>query len=210
MLNMNILNILITLILQVNQFVQVAQKCQSTIAESGTDGVSQQDLQTNSNMWVNEAIRSPQGFDIVSSIHFSWSFFLQMYCLLQFLALVSPCWGYSFGLPHGNTLHEVSNLSPRITWYTVLAGGVMYLGFTQLLGGGGVGTWTSPTLKRFLIIKNKNKYCGISNVGVLADLRLTGGYIKKEKQVHVEHLEMFVLALIHLTKMDVKKVHVMI
>lgn len=50
MLNMNILNILITLILQVNQFVQVAQKCQSTIAESGSDGVSQQDLQTNSNM----------------------------------------------------------------------------------------------------------------------------------------------------------------
>ncbi|KAK7845729.1 putative transcriptional regulator slk2 [Quercus suber] len=35
---------------QVNQFVQVAQKCQSTIAESGSDGVSQQDLQTNSNM----------------------------------------------------------------------------------------------------------------------------------------------------------------
>ncbi|KAG4952540.1 hypothetical protein JHK85_046407 [Glycine max] len=35
---------------QVNQLVQVAQKCQSTIAESGADGVSQQDLQTNSNM----------------------------------------------------------------------------------------------------------------------------------------------------------------
>ncbi|KAG6657104.1 probable transcriptional regulator SLK2 isoform X1 [Carya illinoinensis] len=35
---------------QVNQLVQVAQKCQSTIAESGSDGVSQQDLQTNSNM----------------------------------------------------------------------------------------------------------------------------------------------------------------
>ncbi|KAJ8752799.1 hypothetical protein K2173_008534 [Erythroxylum novogranatense] len=35
---------------QVNQLVQVAQKCQSTIAESGPDGVSQQDLQTNSNM----------------------------------------------------------------------------------------------------------------------------------------------------------------
>ncbi|KAJ8771412.1 hypothetical protein K2173_026589 [Erythroxylum novogranatense] len=35
---------------QVNQFVQVAQKCQSMIAETGTDGVSQQDLQTNSNM----------------------------------------------------------------------------------------------------------------------------------------------------------------
>ncbi|XP_052302121.1 probable transcriptional regulator SLK2 isoform X2 [Populus trichocarpa] len=35
---------------QVNQLLQVAQKCQSTIAESGSDGVSQQDLQTNSNM----------------------------------------------------------------------------------------------------------------------------------------------------------------
>ncbi|GFZ15299.1 SEUSS-like 2 [Actinidia rufa] len=37
---------------QVNQLLQVAQKCQSTIAESGSDGVSQQDLQTNSNMVV--------------------------------------------------------------------------------------------------------------------------------------------------------------
>ncbi|KAJ0099855.1 hypothetical protein Patl1_20072 [Pistacia atlantica] len=35
---------------QVNQLVQVAQKCQSTISEGGADGVSQQDLQTNSNM----------------------------------------------------------------------------------------------------------------------------------------------------------------
>ncbi|KAF5743561.1 transcriptional regulator SLK2 [Tripterygium wilfordii] len=35
---------------QVNQLLQVAQKCQNTIAESGSDGVSQQDLQTNSNM----------------------------------------------------------------------------------------------------------------------------------------------------------------
>ncbi|KAG5007249.1 hypothetical protein JHK85_025791 [Glycine max] len=35
---------------QVNQLIQVAQKCQSTIAESGADWVSQQDLQTNSNM----------------------------------------------------------------------------------------------------------------------------------------------------------------
>ncbi|KAG2715781.1 hypothetical protein I3760_03G095000 [Carya illinoinensis] len=35
---------------QVNQLLQVAQKCQSTIAESGSDGVSRQDLQTNSNM----------------------------------------------------------------------------------------------------------------------------------------------------------------
>ncbi|XP_047165532.1 probable transcriptional regulator SLK2 [Vigna umbellata] len=35
---------------QVNQLVHVAQKCQSTIAESGADGVSQQDLQTKSNV----------------------------------------------------------------------------------------------------------------------------------------------------------------
>ncbi|KAL5567814.1 hypothetical protein UlMin_024389 [Ulmus minor] len=35
---------------QVNQLLQVAQKCQTTLAESGSDGVSQQDLHTNSNM----------------------------------------------------------------------------------------------------------------------------------------------------------------
>ncbi|GKU89384.1 hypothetical protein SLEP1_g3526 [Rubroshorea leprosula] len=35
---------------QVNQLLHVAQKCQSTISEGGSDGVSQQDLQTNSNM----------------------------------------------------------------------------------------------------------------------------------------------------------------
>ncbi|XP_019431315.1 PREDICTED: probable transcriptional regulator SLK2 isoform X1 [Lupinus angustifolius] len=35
---------------QVNQLVQVAQKCQSTITESGSDGVSQRDLQANSDM----------------------------------------------------------------------------------------------------------------------------------------------------------------
>ncbi|KAK1419435.1 hypothetical protein QVD17_28602 [Tagetes erecta] len=37
---------------QVNQLLQVAQKYQSTLAESGSDGVSQQDLQTNSNLIV--------------------------------------------------------------------------------------------------------------------------------------------------------------
>ncbi|KAE8662118.1 putative transcriptional regulator SLK1 [Hibiscus syriacus] len=35
---------------QVNQLLQVAQKCQSTISEGGSEGVSQQNLQTNSNM----------------------------------------------------------------------------------------------------------------------------------------------------------------
>uniref|UniRef100_A0A803M0I1 Transcriptional regulator SLK2 n=1 Tax=Chenopodium quinoa TaxID=63459 RepID=A0A803M0I1_CHEQI len=37
---------------QVNQLLQVAQKCQSTLADSGSEGVSSQDLQTNSNMVV--------------------------------------------------------------------------------------------------------------------------------------------------------------
>ncbi|KAG5133977.1 hypothetical protein JHK82_025165 [Glycine max] len=41
---------------QVNQLIQVAQKCQSTIAESRADWVSQQDLQTNSNMEVAKAV----------------------------------------------------------------------------------------------------------------------------------------------------------
>ncbi|GKB05999.1 probable transcriptional regulator SLK2 isoform X1 [Tanacetum coccineum] len=36
----------------VSQLVQVAQKCQSTIAEGGSEGVPQQDLQTNSSMVV--------------------------------------------------------------------------------------------------------------------------------------------------------------
>ncbi|KAE8662117.1 putative transcriptional regulator SLK1 [Hibiscus syriacus] len=35
---------------QVNQLLQIAQKCQSTISEGGSEGVSLQDLQTNSNM----------------------------------------------------------------------------------------------------------------------------------------------------------------
>ncbi|CAH8384459.1 unnamed protein product [Eruca vesicaria subsp. sativa] len=35
---------------QVNQLLQVALKCQSTISESGSEGVSKQDLQSNSNL----------------------------------------------------------------------------------------------------------------------------------------------------------------
>ncbi|KAE8704674.1 putative transcriptional regulator SLK3 [Hibiscus syriacus] len=35
---------------QVNQLLQVAQKCQNTISEGGSEGVSRQDLLTNSNM----------------------------------------------------------------------------------------------------------------------------------------------------------------
>ncbi|TYH01368.1 hypothetical protein ES288_A09G052800v1 [Gossypium darwinii] len=37
---------------QVNQLLQVAQKCHSSISEGGSDSVSQQDLQTNSNMFL--------------------------------------------------------------------------------------------------------------------------------------------------------------
>ena len=38
------------LVLQVNQLLQVAQKCQTTISESGPDGISQPDIQANSVM----------------------------------------------------------------------------------------------------------------------------------------------------------------
>ncbi|KAA3455849.1 putative transcriptional regulator SLK2 [Gossypium australe] len=37
---------------QVNQLLQVAQKCHSSISEGGSDSISQQDLQTNSNMFL--------------------------------------------------------------------------------------------------------------------------------------------------------------
>ncbi|KAE8709704.1 putative transcriptional regulator SLK3 [Hibiscus syriacus] len=46
---------------QVNQLLQVAQKCQSTISEGGSERVSQQDLQTNSNMWISEVVNSMKG-----------------------------------------------------------------------------------------------------------------------------------------------------
>ncbi|KAI3731289.1 hypothetical protein L1987_62477 [Smallanthus sonchifolius] len=51
---------------QVNQLVQVAQKCQSTIAESGSDGVSQQDLQTNSNMVVTAGRQLARSLELQS------------------------------------------------------------------------------------------------------------------------------------------------
>jgi hypothetical protein len=38
------------MVVQVNQLLQVAEKCQSTIDQSGSDGIHQQDLQANSNM----------------------------------------------------------------------------------------------------------------------------------------------------------------
>lgn len=51
---------------QVNQLLQVAQKCQSTIAESGSDGVSQQDLQTNSTMVVSAGRQLARSLELQS------------------------------------------------------------------------------------------------------------------------------------------------
>ncbi|KAI4340866.1 hypothetical protein MLD38_025664 [Melastoma candidum] len=51
---------------QVNQLVQVAQKCQSTINEGGADGVSQQDLQTNSNMVLTAGRQLANSLDLQS------------------------------------------------------------------------------------------------------------------------------------------------
>ncbi|KAD2392927.1 hypothetical protein E3N88_39904 [Mikania micrantha] len=51
---------------QVNQLLQVAQKCQSTIAESGSDGVSQQDLLTNSNMVVTAGRQLARSLELQS------------------------------------------------------------------------------------------------------------------------------------------------
>nr|XP_043633110.1 probable transcriptional regulator SLK2 [Erigeron canadensis] len=51
---------------QVNQLLQVAQKCQSTITESGSEGVSQQDLQTNSNMVVTAGRQLARSLELQS------------------------------------------------------------------------------------------------------------------------------------------------
>ncbi|CAI9092165.1 OLC1v1027343C1 [Oldenlandia corymbosa var. corymbosa] len=51
---------------QVTQLLQVAQKCQSTISKSGADGVSQQDLQTNSNMVVTAGRQLARSVDLQS------------------------------------------------------------------------------------------------------------------------------------------------
>ncbi|KAI4378133.1 hypothetical protein MLD38_015658 [Melastoma candidum] len=51
---------------KVNQLVQVAQKCQSTIKESGEDGVSQQDLHTNSNMVLTAGRQLAKSLDLQS------------------------------------------------------------------------------------------------------------------------------------------------
>ncbi|XP_024992321.1 probable transcriptional regulator SLK2 [Cynara cardunculus var. scolymus] len=51
---------------QVNQLLEVAQKWQSTIAESGSGGVSQQDLQTNSNMVVTAGRQLARSLELQS------------------------------------------------------------------------------------------------------------------------------------------------
>lgn len=51
---------------QVNQLLQVAQKCQSTLAETGPDGVSQQDLQANSNMVVTTGRQLAKSLELQS------------------------------------------------------------------------------------------------------------------------------------------------
>ncbi|PIN06848.1 hypothetical protein CDL12_20596 [Handroanthus impetiginosus] len=51
---------------QVNQLLQVAQKCQSTLAESGPDGVSQPDLQANSVMVVTAGRQLARSLELQS------------------------------------------------------------------------------------------------------------------------------------------------
>ncbi|GJY67985.1 probable transcriptional regulator SLK2 isoform X1 [Tanacetum coccineum] len=51
---------------QVSQMLEVAQKWQSTVAESGSDGVSQQDLQTSSNMLVTAGRQLARSLDLQS------------------------------------------------------------------------------------------------------------------------------------------------
>ncbi|PWA96966.1 LIM-domain binding protein/SEUSS [Artemisia annua] len=51
---------------QVSQMLEVAQKWQSTVAESGSDGVSQQDIQTSSNMLVTAGRQLARSLDLQS------------------------------------------------------------------------------------------------------------------------------------------------
>ncbi|KAL0382330.1 UNVERIFIED_CONTAM: putative transcriptional regulator SLK2 [Sesamum calycinum] len=51
---------------QVNQLLQVAQKCQSTVSESGTDGVSEPDLQANSVMVVTAGRQLARSLELQS------------------------------------------------------------------------------------------------------------------------------------------------
>ncbi|GAB2294054.1 hypothetical protein Dimus_028270 [Dionaea muscipula] len=51
---------------QVHQLLQVAQKCQSTISDAGSEGVSSQDLQVNSNMVVTAGRQLARSLDLQS------------------------------------------------------------------------------------------------------------------------------------------------
>ncbi|CAM8944805.1 unnamed protein product [Rhodiola kirilowii] len=51
---------------QVNELLQVAQKCQSTITESGSEGISQQELQTNSNKVLTAGRQLARSLDMQS------------------------------------------------------------------------------------------------------------------------------------------------
>ncbi|KAJ8536747.1 hypothetical protein K7X08_035148 [Anisodus acutangulus] len=51
---------------QVSQLLQVAQKCQSTLTETGPDGISQQDLQANSNMVVTTGRQLAKSLELQS------------------------------------------------------------------------------------------------------------------------------------------------
>ncbi|KAF3530731.1 hypothetical protein DY000_02038323 [Brassica cretica] len=52
--------------LKVNQLLQVAQKCQTTISESGSEGVSQQDLKSNSNMVLGAGLQLAKFMELQS------------------------------------------------------------------------------------------------------------------------------------------------
>ncbi|KAI9112077.1 hypothetical protein K1719_016973 [Acacia pycnantha] len=51
---------------QVSQLVQVVEKCQRSITENGSDGISQQDLQTNSNMVITAGCQLAKTLDLQS------------------------------------------------------------------------------------------------------------------------------------------------
>ncbi|XP_052477347.1 probable transcriptional regulator SLK2 isoform X2 [Gossypium raimondii] len=58
---------------QVNQLLQVAQKCHSSISEGGSDSVSQQDLQTNSNMFLMAGRQLVKSLELQSLNDFGFS-----------------------------------------------------------------------------------------------------------------------------------------
>ncbi|KAH7866317.1 hypothetical protein Vadar_018751 [Vaccinium darrowii] len=105
----------------VNQLLQVAQKCQNTIADSGSDGVSQQDLQSNSNI----------GIEKLSSGCYCPELQMQKMQDMDQMATI-------LGLPTDrNTLDKLLSLNPRLNsqmrnnpylvYQGALSGGVVLL-----------------------------------------------------------------------------------